>query len=328
MTLTVTLSDLKIVNGEFGVFNEAANVNSDGYGEVNLYVNINRCAINDNSNSGIVNIPEMGGRTEVRVVDSTVSRNLGGGIHNLPGMLGRGNLAVVNSDISDNSGDGIANSGCIKHLCTASLQLTGSNISGNSGSGIANGLAAAAEVTNSTISSNKGEWVAGIVSCGTTNLNNSTVSGNSAGIVILGSDNPYGCRGTIAATHSIVAKSENYEDCIIEGDEGTWPGYFGDNGHNIIEDGTCISASTSSSGDPLLGPLARNGGSTMTHALLPGSPAIDAGEDTERCPQTDQRGYSRPADGDLDGTAVCDIGSFELRHFTDSFYFPTIMSDA
>jgi len=62
-------------------------------------------------------------------------------------------------------------------------------------------------------------------------------------------------------------------------------------------------------GDLGLGPLADHGGPTLTHALLPGSPAIDAaGSD---CDAFDQRGYSRPADGDLDGLAFCDAGAFE-----------------
>jgi hypothetical protein len=54
----------------------------------------------------------------------------------------------------------------------------------------------------------------------------------------------------------------------------------------------------------VLGPLQDNGGSTVTHALLPGSPAIDAGDPT-RCRGTDQRGVPRPQG------AECDIGAFE-----------------
>jgi hypothetical protein len=56
--------------------------------------------------------------------------------------------------------------------------------------------------------------------------------------------------------------------------------------------------------DPKLDPLADNGGPTLTMALLPGSPAIDAGN-TSLAPATDQRGFSRPA-----GLAA-DIGAFE-----------------
>jgi len=67
--------------------------------------------------------------------------------------------------------------------------------------------------------------------------------------------------------------------------------------------------------DPLLGPLADNGGPTLTHALLPGSPAIDAGSDpkaNEAGLTRDQRGYGRFGDGDQDATPTVDIGAFEL----------------
>src|SRR5688572_1703646 len=60
---------------------------------------------------------------------------------------------------------------------------------------------------------------------------------------------------------------------------------------------------------PGLGPLAKNGGPTRTHALLAGSPAIDRGDKT--CASaTDQRGVSRPRDGDGSGSRLIDIGAF------------------
>ena len=79
-----------------------------------------------------------------------------------------------------------------------------------------------------------------------------------------------------------------------------------DAGHNLSSDGTCNFTNLSSlnNTDAKLGELSNNGGPTVTMALLPGSPAIDAG-DTSLAPATDQRGFPRPA-----GSAA-DIGAFE-----------------
>ena len=56
---------------------------------------------------------------------------------------------------------------------------------------------------------------------------------------------------------------------------------------------------------PGIGPLADNGGSTFTHALLPGSPAINSGNNNA-CTDTDQHGLARPQG------ETCDIGAYEL----------------
>jgi hypothetical protein len=98
-------------------------------------------------------------------------------------------------------------------------------------------------------------------------------------------------------------------------------GTFVSGGHNLIGvvDGfaTGFGAASDQLGtssdplDPLLGPLANNGGPTQTHALLAGSPAIDKGDNTG-APATDQRGVARPRDGDGNGSLLVDIGAFEL----------------
>jgi hypothetical protein len=77
-------------------------------------------------------------------------------------------------------------------------------------------------------------------------------------------------------------------------------------GHNLDSDGSCFltAAGDLSASDPLLAALADNGGPTETQALLPGSPAIDAGA-ADGCPRHDQRGIARPQG------AGCDIGAFE-----------------
>jgi hypothetical protein len=107
---------------------------------------------------------------------------------------------------------------------------------------------------------------------------------------------------------------------------GTGPDVFGaftSQGHTLIGDGTGgtgftkgvngdIISNSLNPIDPKLGPLAKNGGPTKTHAPLAGSPAIDAG-DNAGAPVADQRGigFARNKDGNGDGVAVVDIGAFE-----------------
>ncbi|MDW8254746.1 MAG: choice-of-anchor Q domain-containing protein [Chloroflexota bacterium] len=77
-------------------------------------------------------------------------------------------------------------------------------------------------------------------------------------------------------------------------------------GLNFLDDSSCSTANGTADGttaDPLLGPLADNGGPTLTRALLAGSPAINAATGT--CPPTDQRGVAWPV-----GPA-CDVGADE-----------------
>jgi hypothetical protein len=82
-----------------------------------------------------------------------------------------------------------------------------------------------------------------------------------------------------------------------------------DAGHNLSSDGSCAfnGAGSMNNTDPKLGPLADNGGPTLSMALLPGSPAINAG-DPASAPTTDQRGIPRPQ-----GPGV-DIGAYEYQY--------------
>ncbi len=78
--------------------------------------------------------------------------------------------------------------------------------------------------------------------------------------------------------------------------------------YSVVKSAVVFTGEGNLNTDPFLGPLADNGGSTMTCALLPGSSAIDAGTGTG-APPTDQRGVSRPQ-----GPGV-DIGAFEAEVF-------------
>jgi len=164
----------------------------------------------------------------------------------------------------------------------------------------------------------------GIANGGTATLTNCTLSGNSAragggGIANGGIDNS----ATLTLRSTIVANSPAGGDCVMYVDST-----ITDNGHNLIEDATNLCGLTNGVNgnivgvDPLLSPLAANGGPTQTHALCTGagvpdasctgkSPAIDA-VPTAACVDaqgdsltTDQRGYGRPQ-----GPA-CDIGAYE-----------------
>ena len=104
-------------------------------------------------------------------------------------------------------------------------------------------------------------------------------------------------RNTIIAGNTSVAGAANCRtnEVIIES-----------LGHNVDTDGSCFLAAQGDRAktDPLLGPLADNGGPLRTLALLVGSPAIDTGA-AEGCPKADARGAARPQG------AGCDIGAFE-----------------
>jgi predicted outer membrane repeat protein len=130
-------------------------------------------------------------------------------------------------------------------------------------------------------------------------MTNSSFSGNSAisfGGGIYNSD-------TVSLRNTIVANSPSGGNCS---------GTITNGGNNLDSGDTCGWGSNNgslSNIDPKLGPLAANGGPTQTMALLPGSPAINAGADPG-CPATDQRGVARPQG------AHCDIGAYEAPTLT------------
>ena len=130
---------------------------------------------------------------------------------------------------------------------------------------------------------------------GTLTVTASTFSGN----IAISGGAIYNDGGTLNLASSILANSPSGGNCYSLG------GTITSQGSNLSDATTCnpIAAGDQEDIDPLLGPLADNGGPTQT--MLPGSPAIDAARNCAT--DTDQRGYSRPQG------AASDIGSIEVR---------------
>jgi CSLREA domain-containing protein len=269
--------------------------------------------------SGVVTL------TNLSIVSGTIIGDVGGGIYNW------GTLTVQRSTLSDNSaewGGGIYNDGT---LTVQSSTLSGNSSATHDGGGIYN--RGALTVQSSTFSGNSTAYYGGgLFSSGTSTVQNSTFSGNSAGVYGGGlanygtstvrnstlSDNSAGTYGggifnvsTLQLYNTLIANSPTGGDCHSAG------GTIATNDHNLLQStlitdtcGLTNGAGGSLIGvDPLPDPLADNGGATWTHALLPGSPALDAGNNAT-CLTTDQRGVTRPQG------AACDIGAYEVAHLS------------
>ena len=246
---------------------------------------------NGNSDRGGGGIQTFGG--DLTVAGSTISGNsseVDGG-----GILTRGTLTVINSTISGNSsevdGGGIFSDTSLPPSTTKTT------------------------ITNSTISGNTAEDDGGGVynTDGLTEIEFSTITNNTApdqggGVASDGDEET-----STEVLSSIISANTNTDvDINFDPTINT----FVSRGYNLIGDGNATGA-FDQTGDqigvtnPGLGPLSDNGGPTQTHALLSGSPAINAiPQGTNGCGTTfteDQRGVSRPQ-----GSA-CDIGSFELE---------------
>jgi len=226
------------------------------------------------------------------------------------GIMLRGDLTIINSTLKNNvdySGGAISNfNGSLTLLNSTVTQ----NLSHYHGGAIFVGGTGTARIVNSTITQNQAVHNGGAIYMqenAAVEIINSTFAGNSAQaaneILMTGS-------GSLTVTNSLFACAPESTSCY------DYPAGSLTSTNSIL--GTGILA------DFGLSPLADRGGPTQTMALLPGSPAIDAG-DNENCPDTDQRGMTRPQDGNNDGSAICDIGAFESEPDTTP---PTVSSIA
>ena len=338
---TVTISGLTIANakGSGGSFDGGAISNSGS-------LSITGCTFNGNSatdGAGIVNTGTL--TVSNSTFSGNHANNSGGGIFNNHGTVKVTNctfssnsninygggalfnfdnstLTVANCAFSGNSagsnpsygGGGIYNGGTL----TVTSSTFGTNSSGGIGGGISNTGAGNATIANSTFNLNIAVNGAGIyhADSGTLTLTSSTLNGNFAskqggGIFHTGNGKAV-VHNTILAGNSAPSSPDVM-------------GALNSQGHNLIGDGaggsgytgTDLHGTAASPIDPLLGKLQDNGGPTIgapgntitlqTEALLPGSPAIDAG-DNANAPATDERGLPRIVNG------TTDIGAFEVQN--------------
>ena len=275
---------------------------------------------------------------QLTLINSVVTGNAatknGGGVHH--GATDPGNLLnVTNSTISNNTANTNLNNtgygGGIYVEGANNTTITGSTISGNA-------VRIIATPVESTRSDGGGIWSSGGI-----RIDKSTVSGNSVGRAF----------GGVRVTHNFEDSTVTNSTIVNNGSVGLGKDpcnlsctvlHIGNNiiannvqdvsnpngpqttnpvnslGYNLIEApaGASITGNTSSDitgVDPNLGALQNNGGATATHALQPGSPAIDKGKRLSDA-TTDQRGVTRPNDdpaiGNAEGGDGSEIGAFEI----------------
>ncbi len=286
----------------------SGDTNGDGSGDVRVFnvsagitLNLNHVTVTkgytgntgDNGgglyNAGAVNITDS-------LFSNNQARLVGGAIYTQEGAA----LTVANSTFSGNTSGDIG--GALLNEVNTQVSITGSVFADNrstNGNGGAIYSSGTLTVTDSTFSGNTARYaVGGILNYyGTLTINNSTFynnSGDTDGGVI------HSEGGATTLSNTIVANSAPGAGCSAGGG-----GTLTDGGGNLAWNS---SGCPGIGANPRLAAFGNYGGSTQTFALLPGSAAIDAGNDAA-CAATDQRGVARPQG------AHCDIGAFESRGF-------------
>jgi predicted outer membrane repeat protein len=259
------------------------------------------------------------------ILSSSATR--GGAIFQEAGATRMADSTIVANKASDRGGGAFVRAGA--------LEMTRSTAEGNtagvSGGALWNSPGGTMSLVNSTLSGNRAQNHGGGVynDRGRINAYSITISANAADSDNDGSGQGGGiwnaAGGAVAVIDTVLAGNTRRLAAPIRSD---CSGQVRSLGYTLLgTNAGCgfISAAGDQVGtpatpiNPMVAPLAGNGGPTRTHALLAGSPAIDRGNPAGcRDPggallATDQRGpgYPRTKDGNGDGTAICDVGAFE-----------------
>ncbi len=268
-------------------------------------------SISGNNTYRVFNLTDgMAALNYLTIANGNSGSSDGGGIY-----VGGGTLTVTNSTFSSNVSNWPGGGGIELRSGTANIInstfIGNSAVSGGYGGAIDSFSGTTLNITNSTFFGNSAASAGGAISVGGTGtIVNSTISGNTAGWSN-GGGGINNEAGTITVKNSIIANNPTGGNCFNH-----YNGYTFDGMNSLVDDTSCSSGFINSS-SILLGTLGNYGGNTQTFPLLPGSSAINAGDDSlcAAAPVSgkDQRGIVRPQGG-----AACDIGAFESQGFTFS----------
>ena len=327
-TANLTLTGMTISN------NTSSSKGGGIFSGLNSVLTITNSVISDNTAG--MNAGGIGTEGQLTISGSTISGNTagadGGGIN----AFGTATVDITNSVLSGNSA--VRGGG---YQGNFALNLTNSTVSGNTASTSGGGLRSfRTHVTGSTFTDNcvGARGVGGVCTPGgqggaieTTGdvmtVRNSTFSNNSAaiggGIYYLWAGDGSGVisstfvNSTVSVDGLDLGLSLPMSNTIVSGGgcAGVAGGLVADGGFNLDSGNTCGFTQPTSkvNTDPMLGPLQDNGGLTWTMAILPNSPAMDAGSAFGLT--TDQRGMTKPVDHASIANAGdgSDIGAFEVQ---------------